>query len=370
MTRARSSATWLVLAFALVVVYASLFPFAGWRVPPGGVATWLWLPWPAWFPRFDIVSNLLGYLPLGLLLYVAAVRSGWRAGAAFAAAVVASALLSYTLEVLQQFLPARVPSLLDLALNAAGATLGALVGAGLHGVGLLERWQSWRDRWFVRDSAGAIALLLLWPLGLLFPTPVPLGLGQVWDEARGWVLTALAGTPWLEPAQAFLALPPGAVPRPSLLVEAMAVALGLLVPCLIAYTVTHPGGRRLVLAAGAVGVAVGTMTLASAMNYGPDNAFAWWTPSVGPGLVGGLAAALLCLPLGRRLAAGVALVALTALVAVVSMAPTDAYYAHNLQGWQQGRFIRFHGLAQWVGWFWPYVALGWLLSRLGRPGAA
>jgi VanZ family protein len=370
MTRARSSATWLVLAFALVVVYASLFPFAGWRVPPGGVATWLWLPWPAWFPRFDIVSNLLGYLPLGLLLYVAAVRSGWRAGAAFATAVITSALLSYTLEVLQQFLPARVPSLLDLVLNAAGATLGALAGAALHGAGLLEHWQSWRDRWFVRDSAGAIALLLLWPLGLLFPTPVPLGVGQVWDEARGWALAALAGTPWFEPAQAFLAPSSATVPRPSLLVEAVAVALGLLVPCLIAYTVTHPGVRRLALAAGAAAVAVGTMTLASAMNYGPDNALAWWTPAVGPGLVGGLAAAVLCLPLGRRRVAGVALVALTALVAIVAMAPTDPYYALNLQGWQQGRFIRFHGLAQWVGWFWPYVAMGWLLSRLGRAGAA
>jgi len=370
MTRARSSATWLAATFALVVVYASLFPFDGWRVPPAGVAAAWWLPWPAWFPHFDIVSNLLGYLPLGLLGYVAAVRSGWRAAPAFAAAVAGAALLSYALEVLQQFLPARVPSLLDLALNAAGAALGALVGAALHGAGALQRWQAWRDRWFVRDSAGAIALLLLWPLGLLFPTPVPLGLGQVWDEARGWALAALAGTPWLEPVQAFLAQPSAPAPRPSPIVEALAVALGLLVPCLIAYTVTHPGVRRLALAVGAAAVAVGTMTLASAMNYGPDNALAWWTPAVGPGLVGALVAAVLCLPLGRRLVAAVALVALTALVVVVAMAPTDAYYAHSLQDWQQGRFIRFHGLAQWVGWFWPYVALGWLLSRLARPGAA
>ena len=37
----------------------------------------------------------------------------------------------------------------------------------------------------------------------------------------------------------------------------------------------------------------------------------------------------------------------------------------TLQGWEQGRFVRFHGLAQWVGWLWPYAAMAWLLGRLG-----
>ena len=36
-----------------------------------------------------------------------------------------------------------------------------------------------------------------------------------------------------------------------------------------------------------------------------------------------------------------------------SAAPTRTT-PHSLQAWEQGRFIRFHGLAQWVGWLWPY----------------
>ena len=27
------------------------------------------------------------------------------------------------------------------------------------------------------------------------------------------------------------------------------------------------------------------------------------------------------------------------------------------QLWEQGRFLRFHGLSQWLGWLWPYAAL-------------
>ena len=47
--------------------------------------------------------------------------------------------------------------------------------------------------------------------------------------------------------------------------------------------------------------------------------------------------------------------------------PTGAYHALNLQAWEQGRFIRFHGLALWVAWLWPYLAMAWLMSRLARP---
>ena len=84
-------------------------------------------------------------------------------------------------------------------------------------------------------------------------------------------------------------------------------------------------------------------------------------PALGAALV--LSAASAWLP--RRLPAALALVALTAGVALMAHAPADAYFAESLQGWQQGRFIRFHGLAQWVGWCWPYAAIGWLLLRVG-----
>jgi hypothetical protein len=58
------------------------------------------------------------------------------------------------------------------------------------------------------------------------------------------------------------------------------------------------------------------------------------------------------------------LIALTALVALVVQAPADPYYAQSLSAWEQGRFIRFHGAAQWVGWLWPYAALCHLFTRV------
>jgi hypothetical protein len=51
-------------------------------------------------------------------------------------------------------------------------------------------------------------------------------------------------------------------------------------------------------------------------------------------------------------------------LSLLNNASADAYFALTLQTWEQGRFIRFHGLIQWLGWLWPYAFLLYLVSRL------
>jgi VanZ family protein len=367
--RHRSSASVLALAYAALVLYASLYPLEGWRWPPGQqFGALAVLPRSPYHAAFDIYSNLLGYLPLGALLTLALRRRRLSALPAAALAVMAASALSYGCEVMQQFVPSRVPSLEDYAMNSAGALAGALLALAALASGLVERWRIARQRWFARDGAMALALLALWPLGLLFPAPLPLGLGQVGGRLREWAEGLLEDVPWAEAAYALLAAAPAAEPlRP--LAEAAIVALGLLAPCLVAYSVVAPGWRRLALAAGALLLGMLGMTLSTLLNFGPAHALAWLTPTTLPGLGLGLLLAALAAPLPQRLAAGVGLVALTGLVLGVAQAPEDPYFAQSLQAWEQGRFVRFHGLAQWVGWLWPYAAMGWLLSRLGSARA-
>jgi VanZ family protein len=363
--RHRSLASPLALAWAALVLYASLFPFSAWRWPPGQpFARLLLLPWLAATDAFDTWGNFAGYVPLGLLLAVAARRSGMRAWPALLLGALAPSLLSFACEVTQSFLPGRHPSSKDWALNSGGAFSGALLAAALQRLGLLDRWHAARERWFVRESAGALALLALWPLGLFFPTPLPLGLGQLGPRLREALVETLEDVPWAEGAYAMLLQPP----PPERLwppLEALASALGLLAPCLLAFVIVAPGWRRVTLVAGALALALAAMTLSAALNFGPQHALAWLMPSTLPAL--GFAT-VLALPLalaGRRLAAALGLVALAALVALVAQAPDDPYFAQSLQAWEQGRFVRFSGLAQWIAWLWPYAAIGWLLSRLG-----
>jgi VanZ family protein len=365
----RSSAAPLALVYSALVLYASLYPFTGWRWPPGpSVGALLSLPWPPWRDPFDVWSNVLGYVPLGALIYVAQVRGGraaWRAG--LAALLVASAL-SYLTEVVQQFLPGRVPSRVDWALNSAGAAAGAALAALLQALGLLQRWQALRERWFLRDSAGGLSLLALWPVGLLFPTPVPLGVGHVASQLRDALVALFEDVPWAQGMIELLQNAGVGAQRLPPLSEAFVQLLGLLAPCMVAFTVTRRGLRRALIVAAVLALGVLSTTLSTALSFGPANALAWVTPQTLPALTAGTLLAAGCTLLETRAAAGLGLAVLGALVVLVSQAPVDPYFADSLQNWEQGRFIRFHGLALWIGWLWPYVAMVWLLGRLG-PGS-
>jgi hypothetical protein len=77
-------------------------------------------------------------------------------------------------------------------------------------------------------------------------------------------------------------------------------------------------------------------------------------------------ASVLLLPVPARGCAALALLALVLHLSVLNQAPTSAYFAQTLQTWEQGRFIRFHGLAQWLGWVWPFAAVVYLVVRLSH----
>jgi VanZ family protein len=357
----KSAARPLSLMYGALIVYASLFPFTGWR--DQGIVPWayLWAPLPQYWTRFDVIGNLLGYAPLGLLLTLALTQPGRRGWAALLAAV-AAALLSFTLECLQSYLPLRVASNLDLALNAAGALLGALCAYALERLGAIDRWRRFRARWFVGDSRGALVLLALWPVGLLFPAPVAFGLGQVYERLEEGLAELLADTPfidWLPLRELDLQpLLPGA--------ETLCVALGALVPCLLSYTVVRHRGRRVLMAASALAVGVFASALSAALTYGPLHAWAWISRPVELGLLAAAVGAALLLALPARVGVVLLMAVLVAQVALLNAAPQSPYFAITLQSWEQGRFIHFHGLAQWVGWLWPYVAFVYLAIRMAR----
>ncbi len=349
------------------MVYASLHPFSGWTLPPraGAGAGLLWLPRPPGVFPFDITANLLGYLPLGALLATGMLRRGEGRWRAFAAALLVASVLSYAMELLQQFLPRRVPSRFDWQLNSVGAALGALLVLAVDALGGLGQWQRWRARWFLQGRGFGLALLLLWPFGLLFPPPLPFGLGQGLGRAREALAELLADTAW----DGWLAAPaaPSTAPLPPG-IEMLGISAGLLAPCLLAYALTRPGARRLVLLAGALALGAATTTLSNALNFGPDHALTWITAPVVPAFVLALVLALPLAWLPVRAAAALALVVVGVGLALVHLAPADPYYAASLQNWEQGRFIRFHGLSQWVGWLWPWAALAYLLGRVAaRP---
>lgn len=357
--RAERSSAWTLSAVcAGLIAYASLHPFLGWSLPLAGWAGMLRLPWPHYVSGFDVLVNVLGYLPLGAFLTTARLRTGAAPGRALLTAVLAAALLSESMEALQQLLPGRVPSALDWVANVAGALAGALLVLGLQALGALARWATVRDRHILPGSGFSLALLWLWPVGLLYPPPLPFALGQVADRLEALATLLLPGGPPAAELQAASALGPSAT--------LLASALALLTPCALAATVTRPGGFRAALLLGALLLGVAVTTLSTALNFGPGHAGSWWTPALTPalGFVLLMLGPIALLP--ARSVAAMALPLAGAALVLANLAPADPYHLASLAGWEQGRFIRFHGVSQWVGWAWPYAACAALAWRLLR----
>ena len=359
----KTSAWPLTWVYVSLMVYASLYPFEGWRLQ--GIAPWsfMWAPWPRYWTVFDVISNVLGYAPLGFFLTLA-FRRTWPQLPALTLTFFLAAALSWSLESLQFFLPARVPSNVDWLLNVVGAWLGGGTAALLMWIGVLARWSRFRAKWFIGNARGALVLLALWPMGLLFPAPVAFGLGQVYERVEDALANWLQGTPWLE------WLPMREVELQPLLQtsEVVCVTLGLLLPCLLAFTVVRTFQQRVVAMLVLLLAGFMASALSAALTYGPVHAWDWTSTEVRAGLVATLFAAALSSLLSRRACLVTALVCLVWQLALLNNAATDAYFSLTLQTWEQGRFIRFHGLIQWIGWLWPYACVAYLMQRLSASG--
>ena len=349
----------LAIVAICLVVYASLYPFGEWRDQGISPLRFLTAPLPKYWTWFDVGINVAGYAPLGFLLALTALRSG-RARGAITLATLLAGLLSLSMETLQSYLPSRIPSNVDLSLNTSGAWLGACFAWALEKTGVVNQWSQFRARWFAADARGALVLWLLWPVALLFPASVPFSLGQVFERLETALADVLIDTPFLEwmPVRDVELQP--LVP----IAELFCVSLGLLIPCLIGYCVIRTLPQRAVFAAATLVAGLAASALSAALTYGPDHAWAWFDVPVQVGLALALllAAALLGVP--RRVAAALAVLALATHLGLLNQAPPDPYFAQTLRTWEQGRFIRFHGLVQWLGWLWPYAALLYVMVRL------
>lgn len=165
--------------FVLLVIYASLYPFAGWTDTGVSPFAFLTAPLPRYNTGFDLMTNVWGYMPLGMLTVLALHPriTGWRA---VLLALLAGLLLSGAMEAIQTYLPTRISSNVDLATNTIGALLGGIVMAPFAGR-LIDRGglRGVRKHWFEPHATFAILLLLLWPFAQTFPQEFLFSMGGV-----------------------------------------------------------------------------------------------------------------------------------------------------------------------------------------------
>lgn len=347
-----------LLAYLLLIIYASWFPFSGWR--GSGLSPFIFLntTMPQYWTGFDVVVNIIGYIPLGMLFALAVypkVHGIW----AILLASILSILVSGTVEAVQTYLPSRVPSNLDFFTNSAGGFVGAMIGAFGARTYLDEsRLYRLRQRLFAQHASLGLVLLALWPLAQIYPQPYLFGHGQVLPILSNW-LSKLLDTN----IDLIALLRPGAAMSVEQywLSETIITACGMTGAVLTLLCIARRGAPRALLVAGLLTAAMVVKALASSLFFTPENAFVWVTPGAQGGFLIGLimVSGLAFAPhvAQRRLAA----VTLVLSLLVVNTIPVNPYFSATLSGWVQGKFLNFNGAAQFLSLMWTFFALWFLL---------
>jgi VanZ family protein len=346
MTRSRLP-LYLAGVYTLLVLYASLHPFSGWRDSGIDALAFLDAGWPRYVTGFDLSANALAYLPLGFLWAAALSRSLAPALTVLLATLIC-ATFSLGIEALQNYLPSRVPSNLDFASNTSGAFLGAL--ASLRwGRDLLDggRLHAWRQRRFLHGPYGDFGLLLvaLWLLTQLNPETILFGNGN---------LRSLLGLPAALPfaAEDFLILEMVSVAAQTWAIALIATRLAANHPLLLPPV--------LVFAA----LAVKSFALLVLMNGA--HGLAWATPGSLGGLGLGLLLWIAVLPMPAAVRQALAALALMFAAVLANLMPDNPYLEDTLRSWQQGHFLNFNGLTRLATALWPFLALPWLMLSRSR----
>ena len=336
----------LLTLYLLLIVYASLYPLAGWRYHGVSPFEFLGTRWPRHTLLFDVASNVLGYALLGLLA-VLALRPRLHGAAAVFAATALGAGLSLLMEAAQSYLPVRTPSSLDLLCNAAGALAGAL--AGLRAEPWEQPLRDWRARALLPGAHAdlGLALLGLWLFTQLNPAMLLFGVGDLRD-----LLVGPAG--------------PARAPELFVAIEAVTAAANLAAVALLVSAIAGPGAPVRAMVVALMFIALAVKTFAFAVILRAQDGFAWLTPGALQGLAAGLAVALLAVGLPRVARLALAAVLLMAAAVLVNHAPQNPYMAAMLKLWQQGHFLNFNGLTRLVAMLWPFAATGFLISLAAR----
>jgi len=341
----------LALLYGLAIAFASLQPFSPWIPPDGSIPFWPFAPWPLRFTRYDVIANVVAYVPLGVFTALWPRRASPVARAALALGC--GFALSFVLETLQMFTPPRDASLVDLASNSAGALLGGLAGASLVRAHRTRKAMSaLRHGAFLPGKIGdlGLALLALWLVAQVNPG-IPL-FAVTFDAER-----AMSGVAPVAPDAAFV------------LIEAAESAfqilgVGLFVALLLRER-RYIGGAVLLL----VGAALVAKSAAAMVMLKPSVWETWLKSGVSIGMTAGLLVLLVVVFLPRPVQIATCAIALLAslLLPVLGVDLPSPRAPLTLFNWRYGHLLNFNGLTQSVLLAWPVAAAAWLFALAGRP---
>jgi len=167
--------------YTLFIIYGSLFPLSGWRIPRDSLLDSWHFAAGNHLSRSDLIANFLGYIPMGFLL-CSVLSDRFRRFTLVLLTIIIGSSLSFSMEYCQLYLPDRTSSLFDFLLNVFGVLSGGVLYCYLkkemsfgHAIKL------WRAAWFHEGQATdiGVAVIVAWSATQLLPFIPTFDVGQL-----------------------------------------------------------------------------------------------------------------------------------------------------------------------------------------------
>ena len=346
-TRAKSPlALYLLLGYTLLILYASLSPFTGWRDPGIDVIRFVTEPLPRFVSKFDLAVNALAYIPFGFL--VTLVHLQWmRPRLAAIAGTVTGIALSFCLELAQGFLPGRIGNNLDLIANACGTLAGVLICVRADKLPYAaQRLLRWRSRWFLpgRLTDLGLALIALWFFSQLDPSLPLFGIVFFSDGVQAQLAGLAASTT-------------------SKMLGPVSVSLNLISVGLTLRLIMRSNRATLAAVALIVWMAALIKLIAAMVLLRREAAFLWVSQEIVWAIVGGVLGLVVASALPRRSVQAACATALLGAIALSVFKPGESvpFLSLRLFKWTYMQLLHYTGLAAAVAEIWPYAALAFLV---------
>jgi VanZ family protein len=336
----------ITILYILLICYGCLNPFnfdLKFGLDP---FAWWFGPLPKYITLFDVTINVLGYIPLGLVMMFA-LYPRWQGFWAILITLLFGAFLSGLMESAQTWLPTRVPTQIDWMANLLGALIGALLAVPLgpnwlSGTAIRKRFDYWfGTRWL------SVTLFILFPFAQIYPQSSWLGMGSVGlgsNTIAHWGFGAINHT----------------------IYEGLITGLSWLGVCLFFSLALRTNVSKPILLAGLLLITVIIKSLFTSLQFGTEFGFVWLSAGAMWGIGVGSILAYGFLGLSTRLRFIACLGAFVALIVLVNYFPENPYFTIRLPRWNYSRLAHLNDLMQWLSWLWLPVALIWLLNFARR----
>jgi VanZ family protein len=334
---------YLVVCYALFIVYASLTPFSGWQEQGLSFIDVLTAPIIQTFTWFDFTINGLAYFPFGMLLAYL-FRYRYSTFYVLLWATLTGLCLSMLLEYTQMYLPSRVSSNSDLLSNTVGTFFGTAFSLSIANYTWLARFKLLYDTWFKhgRLSDFGLALVFLWIFAQTNPSLPMLGSVFVSAVAR-WPFDIVPVSPFS-------------------FIKFAEVALNLMLLGLLLLTLMRERRNTINILLLVLGTVMLIKFIAATILLKSWALLLWLDSEAMLGLPAGIVLLIVAMRLPRNWLLGFAtLSALTYLMLVQNMlfsgSPTTAM---RLYHWHYLHMLNYNGLTQLVNLLFPILLLIYL----------